>query len=101
MSKRITCTAKKDGYAETYCNAMEEAAKPFSKTSVGIMSQSIVNTKTRNGLGVRFVAVRERGHEGVALNVCPFCGGLLHDYVSQEEKEYLRDKYIVLANPNQ
>ena len=92
------CTAMKDGYAETYCEMIEEAAKPYSRNSVGILSQSIVNTKTKQGLGIRFLAVRERGHEGVVLNCCPFCGGLLHGYISLDEKKYLADKYAKLVS---
>lgn len=76
----IKCTAKKGGYALTFCESMSSTAGfRTSKNQTGLFVSRITNIKTGEIVGnLVFLATKERKN-GIAFNVCPFCGGELID----------------------
>ena len=74
----IKCTAKKDGYALTFCEAMESTFRVrSSKSQRGLFVSEITNIKTGDRVGSLVFLVTPERKNGIAFNVCPFCGGEL------------------------
>ena len=74
------CTAKPNGYADTFCEAMSKAVNiRSSKNQKGLFISEIVNIKTNERLGSMVYLVTSDHKNGIAFNLCPFCGGELMD----------------------
>ena len=74
------CTAKPNGYADTFCEAMSKAVNiRSSKNQKGLFVNEIVNIKTRERLGSMVYLVIPGYKNGITFNLCPFCGGELMD----------------------
>lgn len=72
------CTAKKDGYALTFCEAMKSTIRPrSSKSQKGLLVSEITNIQTGDRVGSLVFLVTTERKNGIAFNVCPFCGGEL------------------------
>lgn len=83
MSEPAKCTPLKGGYADTVCEALKMAVqhRPNNK-SKGLFTQSIVNTSTDKWERMGSCITLHSGDfvgDGILLNLCPFCGGQLHD----------------------
>lgn len=77
----VKCTSKERGYSITRCEALNSILEYYPRSnSKGIFGKGIVNIETNEQLGVMVVAkLGKYQSRGVALNVCPFCGGSLLD----------------------
>lgn len=72
------CKAKLDGYALTFCEAMDSAVQVRgSKSQRGLFFSEITSIKTGNIVGRLVFLVTPERKNGITFNVCPFCGGKL------------------------
>lgn len=77
----VKCTIRKGGYSETRCDALNSVIDYHPRAnSKGIFGRSIVNINSGESLGLMVVAKLGKFQQrGIAMNVCPFCGGSLMD----------------------
>ena len=81
------CVAKKGGYLESACEAMQNAVQHHpTKKSKGLFSSSILNFVTGESPGT-MVTLHSGDFvgDGVLLNYCPFCGSRMHDRFDGEK----------------
>lgn len=83
-----TCSYKPGGYSATSCDIIKSVAKPFSKSSTGILHSRVVDTNSKEEKGTRFTIVPKAGDTPLAMSLCPFCAGLLRD-ISIDESEHI------------
>lgn len=75
------CTSKKGGYSDTHCDVLSSICEIHPKSnSKGLFARSMVNIESGESLGVMIILKQGKYiSRGIALNVCPFCGGSLMD----------------------
>ncbi|MGL4755743.1 MAG: hypothetical protein ACRCXB_25595 [Aeromonadaceae bacterium] len=81
MNDYKKCRAMQGGYSDEMCEALSSVIEFAPRTnSKGVFGRNIVNIQSGKSLGV-MVVLKQGKHisRGIALNVCPFCGGSLMD----------------------
>lgn len=89
MSEYKKCTPKKDGYAETMCDALMKAIQYHpTKKSKGIFSGMITHIPTGTRKGNRItIHSGDFLDGGIVANFCPFCAGELRDHSNDKASQ--------------